>query len=169
MNRREFLKIVGAAGTLPLFNVGCAGFGRCRKAQLADGAKTIRYEENAEENTKDCYDIDVETDRNVDLREKAFRLLVDEKCIILRMTLEAIGLEEVFLKLTTEDDIAYKAEQEIAAIDRRDNAFAPDEDDRPADDEGEASEEEEPEKSSDKKDGGDDDNGDGGDYTPMFG
>ena len=39
MNRREFLKIVGAAGTLPLFNVGCAGFGRCRKTQLSDGAK----------------------------------------------------------------------------------------------------------------------------------
>ena len=28
MNRREFLKVAGAAGTLPLFNIGCAGFGR---------------------------------------------------------------------------------------------------------------------------------------------
>ena len=39
MNRREFLKVAGAAGALPLFNIGCAGFSRCRKAQLADGAK----------------------------------------------------------------------------------------------------------------------------------
>ena len=39
MNRREFLKAAGAAGALPLFNIGCAGFGRSRKAQLADGAK----------------------------------------------------------------------------------------------------------------------------------
>lgn len=28
MNRREFLKFAGAAGALPLFNIGCAGFGR---------------------------------------------------------------------------------------------------------------------------------------------
>ena len=140
--------------------------------QLADGAKTIKYEENAEENTKDCYDIDIETDRDVDLRERAFRLFVDEKCVILKMVVEAIGLEDVFLKLTTEDDIAYKAEQEIAEIDRRDNAFAPDEDDRPADENEEAEDAEntEPEKeeTSDKKDGSDDDNN-GGDYTPMFG
>ena len=78
----------------------------------------------------------------------------------------------MFLKLTTEDDIAYKAEQEIAEIDRRDNAFAPDEDDRPADENEEAEDAEntEPEKeeTSDRKDGSDDDNN-GGDYTPMFG
>ena len=28
MNRREFLKVAGAAGMLPVFNIGCAGFGR---------------------------------------------------------------------------------------------------------------------------------------------
>ena len=39
MNRRNFLKTAGALGALPLFNIGCAGFGRSRAAQLADGAK----------------------------------------------------------------------------------------------------------------------------------
>ena len=106
--------------------------------KLAENAKTIRYEENPEEKSKDCYNIDIETERDVDLREEAFRLFVDEKCVILKMVVEAIGLEDVFLKLTTEDDITYQAEQEIAEIDRVENAFAPDEEDRPADDSDEA-------------------------------
>jgi hypothetical protein len=38
VNRRNFLKRAGAAGAVPLFNIGCAGFGRSRAAQLADGA-----------------------------------------------------------------------------------------------------------------------------------
>ena len=39
VNRRGFLKAAGAVGALPLFNVGCAGFGLGRTAQLAGGAK----------------------------------------------------------------------------------------------------------------------------------
>lgn len=43
MNRRDFLKTAGVlpvvAGTLPLFNIGCAGFGFSRQRQIADGAK----------------------------------------------------------------------------------------------------------------------------------
>ena len=39
MDRREFLKIAGAAGALPLFNIGCAGFGLSRARRLAQGAK----------------------------------------------------------------------------------------------------------------------------------
>ena len=39
INRREFLKTSAAIGTLPLFNIGCAGFGESRRAQLAKGAK----------------------------------------------------------------------------------------------------------------------------------
>ena len=37
MNRREFLKVAGAAGALSLFNIGCAGFGRT--AGLRGGEK----------------------------------------------------------------------------------------------------------------------------------
>jgi len=37
MNRRDFLKAAACAGTLPLFNIGCAGFGMSRRAQLAKG------------------------------------------------------------------------------------------------------------------------------------
>ena len=39
MNRREFLGSAAAAGTLSLFNIGCAGFGASRGRQLAAGAK----------------------------------------------------------------------------------------------------------------------------------
>ena len=37
--RRSFISGIGAAGALPLFNIGCAGFGESRRAQLAKGAK----------------------------------------------------------------------------------------------------------------------------------
>ena len=43
MNRRDFLKTAGVlpvvAGTMPLFNIGCAGFGFSRQRQLAGGEK----------------------------------------------------------------------------------------------------------------------------------
>ena len=135
--------------------------GRIRMAinTLAEKAKTIRYEENTEEKT-DTYNIDIETDRSSDLRETAFRTFVDENCVILKMFTEAIGLEDVFLKLTTEDDEEYREEQEEAERDERDNAFAPDalaDEDSDADDDN----------GDDDGDGGDDDNDDG-DYKPMF-
>ena len=38
MNRREFLRMSLAAGALPVFNIGCAGFGQSRAAQLHAGA-----------------------------------------------------------------------------------------------------------------------------------
>ncbi len=37
-SRRDFLRMLAASGTLPLFNIGCVGFGRDRAAQLRDGA-----------------------------------------------------------------------------------------------------------------------------------
>lgn len=126
--------------------------GRIRMAlnTLADHAKTIKYEENSEEKV-DTYNIDIETDRSADLRELAFRTFVDEHCIILKMFVEAIGLEDVFLKLTTEDDEDYREEMEEAALDARDNAFAPDE---LAD--------------GDNSDDDDSDDSASGDYKPMF-
>ena len=39
MKRREFLGLGALAGTLPLFNIGCAGFGLSRSRALADGAR----------------------------------------------------------------------------------------------------------------------------------
>ena len=39
MNRREFLKVSVLAGTMPLFNIGCAGFGLSRTRQISKGAK----------------------------------------------------------------------------------------------------------------------------------
>ncbi|MGM9625089.1 MAG: ABC transporter, partial [Eubacteriales bacterium] len=135
--------------------------GRIRMAinSLAEKAKTIRYEENTEEKA-DTYNIDIETDRSSDLRETAFRTFVDENCVILKMFTEAIGLEDVFLKLTTEDDEEYREEQEEAERDERENAFAPDalaDGDSDADDDN-------------GDDGGDDsdDDNDDGDYKPMF-
>ncbi|MCQ2432059.1 MAG: ABC transporter ATP-binding protein [Clostridia bacterium] len=99
--------------------------GRIRMAinSLAENAKTIRYEENPEEKA-DTYNIDIETDRETDLREEAFRTFVDENCVILKMQTEAIGLEDVFLKLTTEEAEEYAVEQENAAIEEKENAFA---------------------------------------------
>ncbi len=106
--------------------------GRIRMAinALAPNAKTIRYEENPEEKA-DTYNIDIETARETDLRENAFRTFVDEHCIILKMQTESIGLEDVFLKLTTEEAEEYAEQQEQAKIDAEENAFAPD--DVPAD------------------------------------
>ncbi len=126
--------------------------GRIRMAlnTLADHAKTIRYEENTEEKA-DTYNIDIETERSADLRELAFRTFVDEHCVILKMFVEAIGLEDVFLKLTTEDDEDYREELEEAELDARDNAFAPDE----LADDAESSDD-------------DDDDNSSGDYKPMF-
>ena len=37
--RRNLLKGVAAASALPLFNIGCAGFGLSRNRQIAKGAK----------------------------------------------------------------------------------------------------------------------------------
>ena len=129
---------------------------------LASHAKTITYEEAAEE--KDgVYSIDIETERTADLRELAFRTFVDEHCVILKMVTEAIGLEDVFLKLTTEDDEEYTLQQEEAALDARDNAFAPD---RLADDDGD--EDEDDEGDDDGADEDEDDYDDSGDYKPMF-
>ena len=39
MNRRDFLRMSAFAGTLPLFNIGCAGFGLSRARQIAEGRK----------------------------------------------------------------------------------------------------------------------------------
>ena len=39
MNRRNFIGIGLAAGAMPLFNIGCAGFGTSRARQIASGAK----------------------------------------------------------------------------------------------------------------------------------
>ena len=39
MTRRTAIRGMAAAGALPLFNIGCAGFGRGRARQLAGGAK----------------------------------------------------------------------------------------------------------------------------------
>ena len=39
VKRRTIVKGLLAAGTLPLFNVGCAGFGQERAQQIAKGAK----------------------------------------------------------------------------------------------------------------------------------
>jgi hypothetical protein len=130
---------------------------------LANHAKTIAYEENHEE-AEGVYNIDIETDRNADLREMAFRTFVDEHCVILKMFTEAIGLEDVFLKLTTEDDEEYALAQEEAEIEARENAFAADklddEDDDDEDDDGD-------DDASDDDDGDDDDDNDG-EYKPMF-
>ena len=38
-SRRRFLAGIGAASALPLFNIGCAGFGLSRARQIANGAK----------------------------------------------------------------------------------------------------------------------------------
>ena len=45
-SRRAFFAGM-AAGTLPLFNIGCAAFGQRRKVQLAAGAKTDSDAANA--------------------------------------------------------------------------------------------------------------------------
>ena len=39
-SRKNFLAALAASGALPLFNIGCAGFGESRSRQLAKGAKT---------------------------------------------------------------------------------------------------------------------------------
>ena len=39
LNRRSFFKGMAAAGALPLFNIGCAGFGLSRARQIEKGAK----------------------------------------------------------------------------------------------------------------------------------
>ena len=39
MNRRTFCKGMALAGAMPLFNIGCAGFGLSRTRQVANGAK----------------------------------------------------------------------------------------------------------------------------------
>ena len=132
---------------------------------LADGAKSISYEENYEEKG-DVYNIDIETDRTVDLRELAFNTFVEEHCVILKMVTEAIGLEDVFLKLTTEDDEAFAIEQENAALDARDNPFAPDKlsdgDDDDDDDDDDDTD------GDDDDDDDEDDEEDNGGYRPMF-
>ncbi len=131
---------------------------------LANHAKTITYEENPEEHSAEIYNIDIETDRSADLRELAFNTFVEEHCVILKMVTEAIGLEDVFLKLTTEDDEEYALAQEEAEIEARENAFAADklddEDDEDEDDDGD-------DDASDEDDGDDDDDNDG-EYKPMF-
>ena len=38
VNRRTIVKGLMAAGTLPLFNIGCAHFGESRARQIAKGA-----------------------------------------------------------------------------------------------------------------------------------
>ena len=39
VSRRSFLAGAAASGALPLFNIGCAGFGQGRARQIAQGAK----------------------------------------------------------------------------------------------------------------------------------
>ena len=121
---------------------------------LAQKAKTIRYEENTEEK-RDTYNIDIEMAKDVDLREDAFRTFADAHCIILKMVSESIGLEDVFLKLTTEEAAAYEEAEEQAKLAAEENAFAPDA--LPDSDEDEAEEEIEEE-----AENGDDE------YIPMF-
>ncbi len=138
--------------------------GRIRMAinALAKDAKTIRYEENTEEKA-DTYNIDIETDRSDDLRETAFRTFVDEHCIILKMVSEAIGLEDVFLKLTAEEEEAYQNAREEAAIEAERNAFAPD---KPLDTSDETETDDADTPVSAPQTATDDDDDDG--YTPMF-
>ncbi len=130
---------------------------------LANHAKTITYEENPEEHSAEIYNIDIETDRSADLRELAFNTFVEEHCVILKMVTEAIGLEDVFLKLTTEDDEEYAIAQEEAAIEARENAFAADK----LDDDDDDDEDEDDTDDADDEDAEDDDDDDG-EYKPMF-
>ena len=132
---------------------------------LANHAKTITYEENPEEHSAEIYNIDIETDRSADLRELAFNTFVEEHCVILKMVTEAIGLEDVFLKLTTEDDEEYAIAQEEAAIEARENAFAADKLDD--DDDDDDDEDEDDTDDADDEDAEDDDDDDG-EYKPMF-
>ena len=39
VSRRSFLAGAAAIGALPLFNIGCAGFGQGRARRIAQGAK----------------------------------------------------------------------------------------------------------------------------------
>ncbi|MBQ7300731.1 MAG: ABC transporter ATP-binding protein [Clostridia bacterium] len=132
---------------------------------LANHAKTITYEENPEEHSAEIYNIDIETDRSADLRELAFNTFVEEHCVILKMVTEAIGLEDVFLKLTTEDDEEYAIAQEEAAIEARENAFAADKLD---DDDDDDEDEDDTDDADDEDAEDDDDDDDDGEYKPMF-
>ena len=78
------------------------------------------------------------------------------------MVTEAIGLEDVFLKLTTEDDEEYAIAQEEAEIEARENAFAADKIDDDDDDE------DDHDRDDDDSDDDDDDDESDGEYKPMF-
>lgn len=39
VSRRSFMAGTAASGALPLFNIGCAGFGQGRARRIAQGAK----------------------------------------------------------------------------------------------------------------------------------
>ena len=132
---------------------------------LSAHAKTITYEESPTEG-EGVYNIDIETERSVDLRELTFNTFVEEHCVILKMVTEAIGLEDIFLKLTAEEDEAFAIAQEEAALDARDNAFAPDKLDDDDDDDDEEDDDDGDDDASD--DDEDDDDDDDGEYKPMF-
>ena len=120
-----------------------AGFKKLREVlDKVDGI--VKYEAIASDSTDSLYDVTIETETGLDLREAVYRAFSDAGIVLLRLQNSALTLEEVFLKLTSEEYLIENGFAEVpeeeAAEDEDGEDGDDDEDDDGEDEDDEAAE-----------------------------
>lgn len=126
---------------------------------LNEIAGILEYEIAPSKDESGCFDIEIKSDRNLDIRDKIFFAFSALQFPILNMVNEIITLEDVFLRLTGEgepkdDDKGLQLSENLTV----EEIEEPDEEDGGQDDED----------ASDEEDDDHEDNSGSGGYTPLF-
>ena len=115
----------------------------------------ISYEISANPEEANIYDIDIDVEKNVDIREKLFFAFAKKNFAVRKLAKTELSLEEIFFRLTDASNVYDEEDGENDGGEDEEVHHTPDHDDY---DDGD---DEEPDT--------DDDDDDGGDYVPLFG
>ena len=115
----------------------------------------ISYEISANPEEANIYDIEIDVEKNVDIREKLFFAFAKKNFAVRKLAKTELSLEEIFFRLTDASNVYDEEDGDDDGGEDEDAYHTPDHDDY---DDGDG---EEPDT--------DDDDDDGGDYVPLFG
>ena len=115
----------------------------------------ISYEISANPEEANIYDIEIDVEKNVDIREKLFFAFAKKNFAVRKLAKTELSLEEIFFRLTDASNVYDEEDGENDGGEDEEVHHTPDHDDY---DDGDG---EEPET--------DEDDDDGGDYVPLFG
>lgn len=115
----------------------------------------ISYEISANPEEANIYDIEIDVEKDVDIREKLFFAFAKKNFAVRKLAKTELSLEEIFFRLTDASNVYDEEDGENDGGEDEEVHHTPDHDDY---DDGDG---EEPDT--------DDDDDDGGDYVPLFG